>query len=273
MDNLNKLLINIGKLNNLTDVSEYEHYKRQLIDIKTAFNTLTPDIHFCVKIAPSNPSDDEMDYDFISDQIIRINDNHFNVEHLIKYDKNNNHILYSYVSPFLLNLFNGNNICLILTGQSGTGKSHSLFGNKSIHGIVHQLSKDIFLHKKNMNEINTPSRIFVQCVEFLTDVNDLLGELFESRNARIDKKFKRIKNFVHHRHISMQNESCSNPHNNRFAYLEIDNIDDLLDTLKKANKLRKISATKQNKTSSRLHLLIRIDILIKDKLFTHTLIQ
>lgn len=208
-----------------------------------------------------------MDHELISDNIIKLNQKEFNVEHIITSEKNNNHTLYAYISPLLLNFFNGINICLVLTGQTGTGKSHSLFGTRTTAGILQQLAKEIFLQKISMQSNNIESRIFIQCIEFLTEATDILGQLFTNRAKHIMKKSLKVNSNFQHRLTTHQDEIDFDPHSNNYTYIEIKSYEDMLSILKEANKLRTISATKQNKSSSRRHLLIRIDLL-KNKTLT-----
>lgn len=119
-----------------------------------------------------------------------------------------------------------------------------------------------------MQCMNIPLRIFIQCVEFLTDSTDLLGLIFDHRTNQAVKKFNKIRNIIPHRQLTTHDEKSSNPHGNKFAYIEVDSLDDMMSLLKFANKLRTTCATKQNNTSSRQHFMVKIDILMNNKITT-----
>lgn len=141
---------------------------------------------------------------------------------------------------------------MFLTGQSGIGKSYSLYGKRKSQVIIQLLFKDLFDYLKNVPE----AKVFMQCVDFLDTTNDLTS-------IDIDNSLSKAKKI--HEHIMSNNLSNSivNPRGSNFSYVMITDYHDACSTLKSAIKNRAVMKMPLNNESSRAHLFIRIDIYLR----------
>lgn len=118
-----------------------------------------------------------------------------------------------------------NSFFLFLYGHTGTGKTYTLFGNKTNCGIIDMLA----------NEFNY--QIEIECIELRHDGS---YDLLTSKSVTLLEDIKK--------NIYYKNLSCK----------EINNKDEYHDLIERILSKRKTGKSKHNNTSSRTHLIINI---------------
>lgn len=88
---------------------------------------------------------------------------------------NTNDAIYQQLAPFINSFKKGHSITILLIGQSGSGKSHTLTGRTPILGIVQKTLKDIFDFSSAKQH-----QIYTQLYEFMNKSNDLVGEYIKA---------------------------------------------------------------------------------------------
>ncbi|KAG7664235.1 uncharacterized protein J8A68_002249 [[Candida] subhashii] len=146
-------------------------------------------------------------------------------------------------SELLTHLFEGYNVCLLAYGQTSSGKTYTMMGNKREPGIIPLLMKDIL---KQM-EISVHQRINCELklsyVEIYNEqVKDLLGNGGSSVKCKVREHPQTgpyVENVLEHR---------------------ISDYNHFLQLLSKGNHARSTASTSMNDTSSRSHAIITLTL-------------
>ena len=149
---------------------------------------------------------------------------------------------------------NGYNACLLCYGQSGTGKTYTMFGSNAknwnsdckdnITGIMQHSLKDIFKYIDICRADNKTAKLYVSFYEiYLECVRDLL-----------------IPSKVRGQKVNLNIREC--PERGTYieglSIFEVEDFDSLYELIHKAVARRASGAQKINATSSRSHAIVRL---------------
>lgn len=144
----------------------------------------------------------------------------------------------------LNNAWEGYNCCLFAYGQTGAGKSYSVFGYGANKGIIPLCSAEIF---KRIGENTDPQKSFIVKVSMIEIYNEKVQDLLIETNERPSGGLKIREN----KDKSVFVEGLSNEVVKSYADIE--------KVMEKGDKHRSIASTLMNKTSSRAHTIIQIE--------------
>ena len=134
-------------------------------------------------------------------------------------------------------MFNGYNSCVFAYGATGTGKTHTMLGNKDSNdkGIIYMCLQEIFERKKKMQK-NYDVKLTVSYVEIYNEnIRDLL-----------------VKN-TKGKYLSLRDSASKNVKIAGAKVIQVENTEDIMNLLYQGNERRKTESTGANKVSSRSH--------------------
>eukprot|EP00792_Barthelona_sp_PAP020_P010074 TRINITY_DN3333_c0_g1_i1.p1 TRINITY_DN3333_c0_g1~~TRINITY_DN3333_c0_g1_i1.p1 ORF type:complete len:714 (+),score=162.94 TRINITY_DN3333_c0_g1_i1:45-2186(+) len=205
-----------------------------------------------------------IEYDDCNDSIIKVFDQSSNDFKRFAFDKvfNSNttqEMLYLQTTKFMVTDFiKGYNSSLFAYGQTSTGKTFSLFGNKDTPGVLFFALKDIFLQLETVEN----SVLKMKCIEvYNNDVRDLLNG-GGRRNSTGNGKFN---------NSNFNNGNSDNINiyiDNATGSVQMTNVTEVLCedfqqtylTITKAYTDRVISSTEYNHRSSRSHMIVQLHL-------------
>jgi len=166
--------------------------------------------------------------------------------------------IFDEIKPLMQSAIDGFNICFMAYGQTGTGKTYTIYGEESEKnkGILPRACEDLFYHLKRMGVQDEDPQKYatsdtctftVKCsmVELYVDT---LYDLLDTKNK--DKKI----------------EIRQNPSGGTFLQgvqeTSVSSAEELLNVLNQGNKLRQVHKTDMNDRSSRSHTIFTVSIYI-----------
>ncbi|CAH2017518.1 unnamed protein product [Acanthoscelides obtectus] len=148
----------------------------------------------------------------------------------------------SVVKPLVDSFMEGFNATIFAYGQTSSGKTHTILGNKTDPGLFQLVSNQLFQHVADQVD----KRYLIRCsyIEIYNEkINDLLDKSNQGLTIRED-----IKGNV----LLDAREAV------------VDNVDKVMENMMQGNKIRRVAATRMNERSSRSHTIFRIILESKD---------
>ena len=165
----------------------------------------------------------------------------FNFDSVITPSMSNKDIFEKLIKQNLINLLKGINVSIFAYGQTSTGKTFTMKGEKSNEGLIPLSIKEIFNSLNNKESSISKYLVKVSYIEIYNEtVNDLIDpskknlEIRESGNKGI---------FV-----------------NNLSEISVNNLEKAMQLLNKGESNRIIAETKLNEKSSRSHTIFKINI-------------
>jgi hypothetical protein len=158
------------------------------------------------------------------------------------------------VSPTLKHLFKGNDVTIFAYGVTGSGKTHTMKGNKvaAERGIIPRLLTAIYRRGKELEKKSDGNVSTTAIMSYYEIYNDKVFDLFEAPEKRTLAGLPlREQNGKTHVVGLTEKEICS-----------LKDFETLYD---KANNNRSTSATRLNAHSSRSHAIICVRVEIQDR--------
>jgi hypothetical protein len=158
------------------------------------------------------------------------------------------------VSPTLKHLFKGNDVTIFAYGVTGSGKTHTMKGNKSPvaeRGIIPRLLTAIYRRSKEIEKRSEGGTIATATMSYYEIYNDKVFDLFEAPEKRTTAGLP-------------LREQNGKTHVVGLMEKEISTLKEFEDLYDRANHNRSTSATKLNAHSSRSHAIIRVRVELKD---------
>ncbi|XP_002964543.2 kinesin-like protein KIN-14U [Selaginella moellendorffii] len=156
------------------------------------------------------------------------------------------------VQPTIKSALDGHNICIFSYGQTGTGKTYTMEGQKGAPGIVPRTLQQLFKDK------NLPTSDYRFTLSMLEIYKGTLRDLLVPRPTRLTDPPAKSLNI----HLSVSDHVEVE---NLTEYV-IDNLSDALKFYRKGTRARSTSSTSSNESSSRSHCLVRVNIVRKSQL-------
>ncbi|CAH2019629.1 unnamed protein product, partial [Acanthoscelides obtectus] len=154
----------------------------------------------------------------------------------------NSDVYGSVVKPLVDSFMEGFNATIFAYGQTSSGKTHTILGNKTDPGLFQLVSNQLFQHVADQVD----KRYLIRCsyIEIYNEkINDLLDKSNQGLTIRED-----IKGNV----LLDAREAV------------VDNVDKVMENMMQGNKIRRVAATRMNERSSRSHTIFRIILESKD---------
>ncbi|CAH2017831.1 unnamed protein product [Acanthoscelides obtectus] len=163
-------------------------------------------------------------------------------DHVFKQECTNSDVYGSVVKPLVDSFMEGFNATIFAYGQTSSGKTHTILGNKTDPGLFQLVSNQLFQHVADQVD----KRYLIRCsyIEIYNEkINDLLDKSNQGLTIRED-----IKGNV----LLDAREAV------------VDNVDKVMENMMQGNKIRRVAATRMNERSSRSHTIFRIILESKD---------
>ncbi|KAK6457821.1 P-loop containing nucleoside triphosphate hydrolase protein [Scheffersomyces xylosifermentans] len=169
-------------------------------------------------------------------------------ESIWSFDRNDpnytdNNQFYHKTGPDIIDhFFQGYNVCLLAYGQTSSGKTYTMMGNRQEPGLIPLIIKDILRQKEILVNERINCEVKFSYMEIYNEqVNDLLS-LDESIKCRV------------------REHPVSGPYVENVKEFLINDYEDFKRYLNKGNTKRSTAATSMNDTSSRSHAIITLSL-------------
>lgn len=154
-----------------------------------------------------------------------------------------NSAFYEKTGPDIINhFFQGYNVCLLAYGQTSSGKTHTMMGNRNDPGLIPLIIKDILGQKELLINEKINCEVKISYIEIYNEqVNDLLGSE-ESTKCRV------------------REHPITGPYVENVKDFIVNDYDDFKNLLNKGNLKRSTASTSMNDKSSRSHAIITLTL-------------
>ncbi|KAI5789850.1 P-loop containing nucleoside triphosphate hydrolase protein [Pyronema domesticum] len=161
--------------------------------------------------------------------------------------------IFAEVSPTLKHLFKGNDVTIFAYGVTGSGKTHTMKGNKAPaeRGIIPRLLTAIYRRGKELEKKSNGEMSMCAIMSYYEIYNDKVFDLFEAPNKRTLAGLP-------------LREQHGKTHVVGLTEKEISTLKDFETLYDMANNNRSTSATMLNSNSSRSHAIICVRVEIKN---------
>ena len=157
----------------------------------------------------------------------------FNFDFVITSDHDNMNIYENFAHNLVIDYISGKNCSLIVYGQTGTGKSHTMFGNAYNElGLVQIICSKLI---EELDRIN---------ISFIEIYNEKVFDLFDPSNFKLPKKVREFPN--------------KEAYLEDLKILEIKKASNLQEFIDQGHGRRAMASTALNSTSSRSHAIFTI---------------
>ncbi|GBC07139.1 hypothetical protein RclHR1_07290001, partial [Rhizophagus clarus] len=136
--------------------------------------------------------------------------------------------------------FEGYNTCIFAYGQTGAGKTYSMMGYGEDKGIIPLTCFELF---KRINNNQDPELTYQVQVSYIEIYNEQVRDLLNPRNKKS---------------LKVREHPVLGPYVEDLSKLVVNSFDDIESLLDEGNKLRTVSATNINETSSRSHAIFTL---------------
>eukprot|EP00039_Didymoeca_costata_P003577 m.68524 g.68524 ORF g.68524 m.68524 type:complete len:1220 (-) comp11975_c0_seq3:113-3772(-) len=171
----------------------------------------------------------------------------YTFDHVFDTEIKNEDVYLGVAKDIVLSAMEGYHGTIFAYGQTSSGKTHTMIGTAKEQGVVMLAIKDIFKSLSEDKNIEDFS-LNVSCMEIHNEnVSDLLSDADEALRTNLK---------VH------ENES-GDIFVGGLVDIPVDNVDDAIQVINKAQENRSVAATKMNDRSSRSHSIFRFKISLR----------
>ncbi|CAH2020867.1 unnamed protein product [Acanthoscelides obtectus] len=160
-------------------------------------------------------------------------------DHVFNQECTNSDVYGSVVKPLVDSFMEGFNATIFAYGQTSSGKTHTILGNKTDPGLFQLVSNQLFQHVADQVD----KRYLIRC-SYIEIYNEKINDLLDKSNQGLTmRRYQR-----------------------KCAAMEavVDNVDKVMENMMQGNKIRRVAATRMNERSSRSHTIFRIILESKD---------
>ncbi|KAK5584427.1 hypothetical protein RB653_006038 [Dictyostelium firmibasis] len=176
---------------------------------------------------------------------IRANGPQFTFDRIFGFGETQSQIFEDVAEPIVNDFLDGYHGTIIAYGQTASGKTFTMVGDPSSHGIIPRVIESIFLGISKMREKDTSlSLAFCLKISALELYNEKLYDLYDSSKSNL--------NIREHKQNGIYVEGISE--------IVISSIEDAYHFLNISNNNRAIAATKMSAASSRSHSVLMIEL-------------
>ncbi|ENN78402.1 hypothetical protein YQE_05202, partial [Dendroctonus ponderosae] len=158
------------------------------------------------------------------------------IDHIFEENKTNQDVYRDIVKPLVISCLQGINSTIFAYGQTSSGKTHTMLGDKGTPGIIGLAVDDVFGH---MEEKSTDN--FILRCSYLEIYNEKINDLLHS-NVTDLKIREDVNQGVH---VIVKEEIIRTP-------------EELFTLMKRGMKSRKVGSTDMNERSSRSHSIFKL---------------
>ncbi|SOV16100.1 kinesin-like protein, putative [Plasmodium gaboni] len=183
----------------------------------------------------------------------------FNFNHIFDIHVKQNEIFDVLGKNLINNFMNGYNSSILAYGNTNSGKTYTLYGDRNIgeenqnYGLIYYSLKYLF----DLKNINKDTEISISVVEiYLEKIRDL-GKLFQLYHISTTTNDTITYYSQFHDNIIREDEN-GNTYVDNITLLPIKNIEDVKEIIDLCFKYRKTYSTKKNRVSSRSHCLLTV---------------
>ncbi|CAH2019597.1 unnamed protein product [Acanthoscelides obtectus] len=162
-------------------------------------------------------------------------------DHVFNQECTNSDVYGSVVKPLVDSFMEGFNATIFAYGQTSSGKTHTILGNKTDPGLFQLVSNQLFQHVADQVD----KRYLIRC-SYIEIYNEKINDLLDKSNQGLTRED--IKGNV----LLDAREAV------------VDNVDKVMENMMQGNKIRRVAATRMNERSSRSHTIFRIILESKD---------
>ncbi|KAH1004210.1 hypothetical protein HUJ04_003998 [Dendroctonus ponderosae] len=162
----------------------------------------------------------------------------YTFDHIFEENKTNQDVYRDIVKPLVISCLQGINSTIFAYGQTSSGKTHTMLGDKGTPGIIGLAVDDVFGH---MEEKSTDN--FILRCSYLEIYNEKINDLLHS-NVTDLKIREDVNQGVH---VIVKEEIIRTP-------------EELFTLMKRGMKSRKVGSTDMNERSSRSHSIFKLVI-------------
>ncbi|CAH9070142.1 unnamed protein product [Cuscuta epithymum] len=156
--------------------------------------------------------------------------------------------VYADASPMVISVLDGYNVCIFAYGQTGTGKTFTMEGNKENRGVNYRTLEELFKISKERSDTFTYD-ISVSVVEVY---NEQIRDLLATPSTSSSKKLEIKKDTDGLNHIPGVEE------------LKVQNINEAWSVLQAGSSARAVGSNNVNEHSSRSHCILCIMVKAKN---------
>ena len=176
------------------------------------------------------------------------NPKYYNI-HNFKYDlifddKHNQKKIFNSTTESLITKFlNGYNASILAYGQTGTGKTYTMEGEKDNEGLIYQTIKDVLTHMEGRSK-----KSFKLTASYIQVYNENLSDLLKKKNSKVllrDLKIKKGDGGIYVENLRK---------------VEIDSVEKAYEIINIGSKNRVSAITKMNIFSSRSHAVFMLNL-------------
>eukprot|EP00792_Barthelona_sp_PAP020_P008551 TRINITY_DN3227_c3_g2_i1.p1 TRINITY_DN3227_c3_g2~~TRINITY_DN3227_c3_g2_i1.p1 ORF type:complete len:828 (-),score=228.36 TRINITY_DN3227_c3_g2_i1:759-3242(-) len=172
------------------------------------------------------------------------------LNHVFDVDTTQDEIFQRLGKPLIHGITKGLNSTIFAYGQSGSGKSYSVFGEEGDYrGLTPRCCEALFayIEEEKLKNRDVDFKILLSCVEIYCE------DLFDLLNASSNSKGKRKK-------LKIREHPERGVYIEGLRYVEVNNHLDIVRQIELASKTRMVAGTHLNPTSSRSHCLFTLHI-------------
>ncbi|EJW04065.1 hypothetical protein EDEG_01641 [Edhazardia aedis USNM 41457] len=220
--------------------------KQEIKTLKKEMSEITGKISVLCRIKPSTTAMNEKLHLTATENTITIDKNIFTFDKIFLPSSTQQEI-HNEASSLIESIFDGYNVCIFAYGQTGSGKTYTMEGTAKSLGIIPRSLQTIFENKQNLESKGYQVKITINIIEIYNEtIRDLLGLNNQKCEIRHDKNLTKISN-------------CK--------YVEVNEINEAVSTLKTATKNRSVGSTECNDRSSRSHSVFSCKIEIRNDVY------
>ncbi|ESW14365.1 hypothetical protein PHAVU_008G274700 [Phaseolus vulgaris] len=214
---------------------------------------LDPSVKVVVRIRPTNNNGMEGDRTVkkVSSDTLCVGDRQFTFDSVFDSNTNQEDIFQSVGVPLVKNALDGYNTSILSYGQSGSGKTYTMWGPPSAmfeepspqshKGIVPRIFQMLFTELDREEQASDEKQFNYQCrCSFLEIYNEQIGDLLDPTQ----------------RNLEMKDDSKNALYIENLTEEYVTSYDDVMQILIKGLSSRKVGATSLNSKSSRSHIIL-----------------
>ncbi|XP_060516227.1 uncharacterized protein LOC132695783 [Cylas formicarius] len=161
----------------------------------------------------------------------------YSFDHISNEEQTNEDIYKLVVKPLVHSCLEGINSTILAYGQTSSGKTHVMMGDRSAPGVISLTVNDILEYIDS-----DPAKIYLLRCSYLEIYNEKIRDLLDSQVKEV-----KIREDIQGIHVAVKEEI-------------VRDVGDIMALVKKGMKTRKIGCTNMNEHSSRSHTILKLII-------------